>query len=117
MTGKLFKVLVCFGISVVFIAAAASPAFAGKKNDTLYFSWKKELESLDRYFNTAREGMIVSRQICDDLLYPRCNTNPCWQNPTNGSTTLPWNLSCARASHSITVKNLMPMMWCIPSTL
>jgi peptide/nickel transport system substrate-binding protein len=69
MTGKLFKVLVCFGISVVFIAAAASPAFAGKKNDTLYFSWKKELESLDRYFNTAREGMIVSRQICDDLLY------------------------------------------------
>ena len=27
------------------------------------------MESLDRYFNTAREGMIVSRQICDDLLY------------------------------------------------
>ena len=69
MTGKLFKVLVCFGISVVFVAAATSPAFAGKKDDTLYFSWKKELESLDRYFNTAREGMIVSRQICDDLLY------------------------------------------------
>lgn len=44
-------------------------ATAGKKNDTLNFAWQKELETLDRYFNTAREGMIVSRQICDDLLY------------------------------------------------
>ncbi len=69
MTGKLCKVLVCFCISLAFIVTATTPAFAGKKDDTLYFSWKKELESLDRYFNTAREGMIVSRQICDDLLY------------------------------------------------
>jgi len=69
MTGKLYKVLVCLCISLAFIVTATSFAFAGKKDDTLYFSWKKELESLDRYFNTAREGMIVSRQICDDLLY------------------------------------------------
>ncbi len=69
MTGKLCKVLVCFCISLAFMVTATTPAFAGKKDDTLYFSWKKELESLDRYFNTAREGMIVSRQICDDLLY------------------------------------------------
>lgn len=69
MTGKLCKVLICLCISMAFLTAAASPGFAGKKDDTLYFSWKKELESLDRYFNTAREGMIVSRQICDDLLY------------------------------------------------
>ena len=69
MTGKLYKVLVCLCISLAFIVTATSFAVAGKKDDTLYFSWKKELESLDRYFNTAREGMIVSRQICDDLLY------------------------------------------------
>ena len=69
MTGKLCKVLICICISLAFIVTATTPAFAGKKDDTLYFSWKKELESLDRYFNTAREGMIVSRQICDDLLY------------------------------------------------
>jgi peptide/nickel transport system substrate-binding protein len=50
-------------------AAFAGPAAAGKKDNTLTFAWSKELESLDRYFNTAREGMIVSRHICDDLLY------------------------------------------------
>lgn len=46
-----------------------SPAWAGKKDSSLNFAWQKELETLDRYYNTAREGMIVSRQIFDDLLY------------------------------------------------
>jgi len=46
-----------------------SPAVAGKKDNTLNFAWTKELETMDRYYNTAREGMIVSRLICDDLLY------------------------------------------------
>ena len=59
------------GVLVLLALAAmiASPALAGKKDDTLTFSWSKELETLDRYFNTAREGMIVSRHICDDLLF------------------------------------------------
>lgn len=56
-----------FALTTLFVFHA--PALAGKDDDTLNFSWKKELETLDRYFNTAREGMIVSRQICDDLLY------------------------------------------------
>ena len=42
---------------------------AGKKDNTLNFAWTKELESLDRYYNTAREGMIVSRHLYDDLIY------------------------------------------------
>ena len=56
-------------ILVAVVLMFTTPAVAGKKDDTLYFSWPKELETLDRYYNTAREGMIVSRQICDDLLY------------------------------------------------
>jgi peptide/nickel transport system substrate-binding protein len=56
-------------ILVAVVLMFTTPAVAGKKDDTLYFSWPKELETLDRYYNTAREGMVVSRQICDDLLY------------------------------------------------
>ena len=62
---RVITVLVLVSVMVMFSATA----MAGKKDDTLYFSWKKELETLDRYYNTAREGMVVSRQICDDLLY------------------------------------------------
>jgi peptide/nickel transport system substrate-binding protein len=67
MTGKLCKLIVCTCISLAFLTAVASPAFAGKKDNTLNFAWTKELESLDRYYNTAREGMIVSRHVYDDL--------------------------------------------------
>lgn len=45
------------------------PAIADKASNTLNFAWSKELETLDRYYNTAREGMIVSRHICDDLIF------------------------------------------------
>lgn len=58
-------VLVTALVSFSFI----SPVLANKADNTLNFAWSKELETLDRYYNTAREGMIVSRQIFDDLLY------------------------------------------------
>ncbi len=60
---------------VAMVMISSVTAWAGKKDDTLYFSWQKELETLDRYYNTAREGMVVSRQICDDLLYRDPDTN------------------------------------------
>lgn len=44
-------------------------AFAGKKDDTLNIAFSKELETLDRYFNTAREGIVISRHAFDNLLY------------------------------------------------
>jgi len=44
-------------------------AFAGKKNNTLNVAFSKELETLDRYFNTAREGIVVARHAYDNLLY------------------------------------------------
>jgi len=44
-------------------------ASAGKKDDTLNIAFSKELETLDRYFNTAREGIVVARHVFDNLLY------------------------------------------------
>lgn len=47
----------------------ATPAWAGKKKDTLNIATTKELENVDRYFNTAREGIIFARHVYDNLLY------------------------------------------------
>ncbi len=58
----LLTVFICFSYFV-------QPAFADKKNDTLNIAFSKELETLDRYFNTAREGIVISRHAFDNLLY------------------------------------------------
>ena len=69
----------------------ALPVFAGKQDDTLRWASDKELESVDSYFNTAREGLIVSRLIWDQLLYrdpksgeylPMLASSYKWVNPT-----------------------------------
>ena len=75
MSGRVIRILILTLVALAFVLATQAPVMAGKKDDTLYFSWKKELETLDRYYNTAREGMVVSRQICDDLLYRDPDTN------------------------------------------
>ncbi len=56
---------------MIFICCSVflQPAFADKKNDTLNIAFSKELETLDRYFNTAREGIVISRHAFDNLLY------------------------------------------------
>jgi len=51
------------------IAFLSLPAWAGKKDDTLNIATTKELENADRYFNTAREGIIFARHVYDNLLY------------------------------------------------
>jgi peptide/nickel transport system substrate-binding protein len=81
----------------IWIAAAALycclalPAFAGKQDDTLRWASDKEVESVDSYFNTAREGLILSRLIWDQLLYrdpksgeylPMLASGYKWVNPT-----------------------------------
>ncbi len=57
----LLMIFICFTVFV-------QPAFADKKNDTLNIAFSKELETLDRYFNTAREGIVISRHAFDNLL-------------------------------------------------
>lgn len=56
-------------LSLVALASATPAALAGKADDTLNIVWERELENVDSYFNTAREGIIVSRMTWDALLY------------------------------------------------
>ncbi|RNF33419.1 ABC transporter substrate-binding protein [Paracoccus methylarcula] len=48
---------------------AAGAAHADKAADTLRVAFTKELESVDSYFNSAREGVVLQRAIWDGLLY------------------------------------------------
>ncbi|OLP37073.1 Glutathione-binding protein GsiB, partial [Symbiodinium microadriaticum] len=51
------------------LAMVGSSALADKASDTLNAAFTKELESVDSYFNSAREGVILQRSIWDGLLY------------------------------------------------
>lgn len=44
-------------------------AMAEKASDTLKTAFTKELESVDSYFNSAREGVVLQRTIWDGLIY------------------------------------------------
>jgi peptide/nickel transport system substrate-binding protein len=62
----------CWRVGIVLLIAAvwlATPAFAGKKDDVLNIAWEKELETLNLYYQTAREGVILGRHIFDRLIY------------------------------------------------
>lgn len=67
-------------VTVALLAAAmavgsASSAVAQKAEDTMRIAFDRELETLDNYFNSAREGIIVSRLVWDGLLYRNPETN------------------------------------------
>ena len=66
---KSINVLSIVLMSLIFCLCFLQPAFADKKSDTLNIAFTKELETLDRYFNTAREGIVISRHAFDNLLY------------------------------------------------
>ncbi|WP_413788578.1 ABC transporter substrate-binding protein [Paludibacillus litoralis] len=57
------------------LLAAPAPAFADKANDTLNVAYTKELENVDSYFNSAREGVVLQRAVWDGLLYRDPETN------------------------------------------
>ena len=44
-------------------------AQAGKADDTLNVAFTKEIENLDGYFNSSREGVVMQRAIWDGLIY------------------------------------------------
>ncbi len=56
-------------VGILAMVFTVGPAWAGKKNDTLNIAFTKELETLDRYFNTAREGIVFARHVYDNLLW------------------------------------------------
>ena len=47
----------------------ATAAQADKAKDTLNVAFTKELESVDSYMNSSREGVVMQRAIWDGLLY------------------------------------------------
>ncbi|NVM26750.1 MAG: ABC transporter substrate-binding protein, partial [Desulfobacterales bacterium] len=66
---RVIKILAVAWITVAVMGLLVSPATAGKKDDTLNMAWEKELPTLDFYFQSHREGTILSRHIYDSLLY------------------------------------------------
>lgn len=69
MPAKWKKLMALATLALVAASLLAAPAWAGKKDNTLNVAFEKELETLDRYFNTAREGIVVARHVYDNLLY------------------------------------------------
>lgn len=57
------------------LCAAATPAWADKASDTLNVAFTKELENVDSYFNSSREGVVLQRAIWDGLI---------WADPMTG---------------------------------
>jgi len=62
-------------IGALLATGGASVAHAGKSDDTLNVAIDRELESIDNYYNTAREGIIISRMVWDALLFRDPKTN------------------------------------------
>ena len=69
--------------SVALSAGLVGTAHAGKSDDTLNVAIDRELESIDNYYNTAREGIVISRMVWDGLLYRDPQTNEYVPNKTN----------------------------------
>ncbi|MFU8778502.1 MAG: ABC transporter substrate-binding protein, partial [Roseovarius sp.] len=57
------------------LIAACGGAWAEKANDTLRVAFTKELENVDSYFNSSREGVVLQRAIWDGLVYRDPITN------------------------------------------
>lgn len=56
-------------------AALSGQALAGKANDTLVWASQIELDSIDNYYQNAREAVIIAANICDTLMYRDYRTN------------------------------------------
>lgn len=61
-----FKALLC---GAALSLAVASPALAGKSNDTLTWSTASEIDTPDLYFQNLREVVILAHQMCDTLMH------------------------------------------------
>ena len=62
-----YSIIVFVGLMIT--SFLVCPVWAGKKDDTLNIATTREMETVDRYFNTAREGIIFARHVYDNLLY------------------------------------------------
>lgn len=63
------------GLTSLALLAASGMAYADKANDTVRAAFTKELENVDSYFNSSREGVVLQRAIWDGLIYRDPITN------------------------------------------
>jgi peptide/nickel transport system substrate-binding protein len=63
------------GLAALALALVSSGAHAGKADDTLNVAFTKELENVDSYFNSSREGVVMQRAVWDGLIYRDPKTN------------------------------------------
>lgn len=57
------------------LLAIATPALAGKKDDTIRFAYDQAPESVDPFFNNVRIGVIIGANVWDTLVYLDPKTN------------------------------------------
>lgn len=67
-----FKPVLCAASLAVL---AASPALAGKDNDTLVWATSTEMDTPDLYYGNQREALITAYAQCDSLLHRDPKTN------------------------------------------
>ncbi|WP_292896712.1 ABC transporter substrate-binding protein [Nitratireductor sp.] len=66
---KMRNSLLKLSAGILIAVGPLNTAFANKADDTLRTTFTKEIESVDFYFQSAREGSILSRQIWDGLVF------------------------------------------------
>ena len=62
-------------LALAMSVATTGIALADKANDTLRVAYTKELENVDSYFNSSREGVVLQRAVWDGLIYRDPITN------------------------------------------
>ena len=57
------------------LSAIATPALAGKKDNSVRFAYDQAPENVDPYFNNVRIGVIIGQHVWDTLIYRDPKTN------------------------------------------
>lgn len=81
-------------VALTLASTTAMPVLAEKASGTLNVAFTKELENVDSYFNSSREGVVMQRAVWDGLIYRDPQTNEyiaTLRQVGNGSTTPRWN--------------------------
>src|SRR5262245_45790199 len=66
---KFTRINLMVGLLIAAALAFATPAAAGKRDNTVRFAEETALDNADPYFNSNRMGVILSQQVWDTLIY------------------------------------------------
>ena len=57
------------GLALAGVLAAATPALAGKRDQSVKFAYDQAPENVDPFFNNVRIGVIIGQHVWDTLVY------------------------------------------------